>query len=253
MAEFGEVNTAETLIRVELFDVNQFRKGVSAPSDVTIGTTPTVQALNFSATAELLSLSFPTPINMDTTIDPTIILDFALSAGETNGDTLDVTLDYNAHASPDAGNGPDKASTQVLGQTTVTTANGLAINDPYSVICPLDAGDATNPLSGVNKINFEFHLTNITGVAEANFLGGCIQYTSKYKKGRTSMTNYIISDNTAIPQGVALTPATLQEMADDEQTKIDTIDAQTTRMATQRAVCVALKAEFLAQKVLAEA
>jgi hypothetical protein len=46
------------------------------------------------------------------------------------------------------------------------------------MVIPLSGGDATNPYTSDNTVGFafEFHLTNVIGVASANFLGACVNY-----------------------------------------------------------------------------
>lgn len=178
--KFGNVNTANTLAKAVSLDIKNFRKGVTAPSEVTIGSTPTIAGLHFSATAELVSGYFTLPVQMDRTVNPNLVLFISLSDTEINSDTLDLTLDYTATIENSTGSGIAKTSTQLTAATTVTTASGLAIGDMYSISFPLDVSDATNPLTLANAIAFEFHLTNITGVAEFDLVGGCFLYEATY-------------------------------------------------------------------------
>ena len=173
---FGEILSSQALSEQIIITANQFRNGAVAPSDVTIGATPTVDALQFSATNQLVSTFFPLPFNMDRTIDPALVLIWSLSAVENNADTLDVTLDYTAPIDLSTGSGIAKASTQLTDALTVTTANGLAIGDIYSQSFSFAVGDATNPLASAIGLAVEFHLTNITGVGEADLIGACLAY-----------------------------------------------------------------------------
>ena len=173
---FGEILSSQALSEQIIITANQFRNGAVAPSDVTIGTTPTVDALQFAAINELVSTFFPLPFNMDRTIDPQLVLIWSLSAVENNADTLDVTLDYTAPIDLSTGNGIAKASTQLTDAVTVTTANGLAIGDTYSQSFSFAVGDATNPLASAIGLAVEFHLTNVTGVGEADLIGACLAY-----------------------------------------------------------------------------
>jgi hypothetical protein len=154
----------------------QFRKGATAPTDVTIGTTPTVGALHFDATNELASLYHSYPNAIDTSQDIILRLQFSLSSIETNGDTCDFTCDYTAITLA-GGGGIAKTSTQVTGQFTAVTGR-LAVGDIYEMDITFPAGDATNPLPGSDGIAFEIHLTNTTGVGDIDLLDGDFVYTA---------------------------------------------------------------------------
>jgi hypothetical protein len=177
MTNFGEVNTSTGLNEQAILGINNFRKGVTSPSDGSLGTTPTVPTLLFSATNDLLSINRLMPTNWDRTVDVQLILFWALAAVQLNGDTLDVTVDYTVPIFSIGGTGPDKTSTQVTGQLTAVTGE-LAIADPYSMSITLPRADADNPYTSTDAYAFEieFHLTNVTGVASAHFSGACIQY-----------------------------------------------------------------------------
>jgi len=155
---------------------DQFRKGATAPTDVTIGTTPTVPALLFDATNELASLYHSLPVDTDLTQDIILRLQFSLAAAETNGDTCDFTCDYVAPTLA-TGGGIAKASTQVTGQFTAVTGR-LAAGDIYVMDITFTAGDATNPLAAAVGLAFEIHLTNTTGVAAIHLIDGDLIYTA---------------------------------------------------------------------------
>lgn len=177
MTAFGAVPSNRALNEQLVLGVNNFRKGATAPTDSTIGTTPTVPALLFAATNELLSTGTLMPFNWDRTVDADLVLVWALAAAQVNLDTLDVTVDYVVPLYNTGGAGPAKASTQVTGQITAVTGE-LAIGDMYQMVIPLARADATNPYTSDETVGFAFelHLTNVTGVASANFLGACINY-----------------------------------------------------------------------------
>jgi hypothetical protein len=155
---------------------NQFRKGVTAPTDVTIGTTPTIGALLFDATNELASLYHSLPIDADLTQDIILRLQFSLAAVETNLDTCDFTCDYTVPTLA-GGAGIAKTSTQVTGQFTAVTGR-LAIGDIYTMDITFSAGDATNPLAAAIGIALEIHLTNTVGVGAIHLLDGDFIYTA---------------------------------------------------------------------------
>jgi len=173
---FGEVVSSQGLSDQILITAEQFRNGATAPAGVTIGTTPTVDALQFSATNQLVSTFFALPFNMDRTIDPQLVLVWSLAQVENNADTLDVTLDYTAPIDLSTGDGIAKASTQLTDALTVTTANGLAIGDIYTQTFTFANGDATNPLASAIGLAIEFHLTNVTGVGTVDLIGACLGY-----------------------------------------------------------------------------
>lgn len=173
---FGEVLSSQALSEQIIITGEQFRNGVTAPTGVTIGTTPTVDALQFAATNELVSTFFVLPFNMDRTIDPDLVLVWSLAANETNADELSITLDYTAPIDLSTGSGIAKASTQLTNNLPVTTANGLAIGDIYTQTFTFAAADATNPLANAIGIAIEFHLTNLVGVAVIDLVGAYLGY-----------------------------------------------------------------------------
>jgi hypothetical protein len=155
---------------------DQFRKGITAPTDVTIGSSPTVPALLFDLIVELASLYHSFPADLDRTQDVILRLQFSLSSAEVNLDTCDFTCDYTAPTLLTA-EGVAKASTQVTGQFTAVTGR-LAVGDIYIMDITFPAGDATNPLVDALGIAFEIHMTNVTGVADIHLIDGDFIYTA---------------------------------------------------------------------------
>ncbi len=183
MTTFGAVDTEKTLTRSVILTIDDFRKGVTAPTDTTIGTTPAIAALQHNATNELTSCHVVMPADWDKTADCSFDLVFALRATETNNDVLSVTVDYTTILKNTTGSGPGRTSSQLTPTVTVTTANGLAIGDVYTMTATLDKDDASNAYNAVaNAIGFcfEFHLTNITGVADIDCISGCVNYVALY-------------------------------------------------------------------------
>ncbi len=177
MATFGSVTSNTALVGETRLNIVNFRKGGTAPADSTLGTTPTVPTLLFSATNQLISGNLPLPPDMDVTVNPTLVLMCALDVAETNLDTLDWTCDYlvTEPASGDAG--LLKTSTQITGLVTVTTAGGLVQGNVYEVPLTFAVGDATNPIDATkDDIGFEIHLTNTTGVGAAHVFAGRFSY-----------------------------------------------------------------------------
>jgi hypothetical protein len=158
---------------------DQFRRGVTAPTDVTIGSTPTIAALQFALVGELASLYHSFPEDLDRNHDITLRLQFSLAAVETNGDTCDFTCDYTAPTVA-TGAGIAKASTQVTGQFTAVTGR-LAIGDMYTMDITFPFADATNPIAVALGIAFEIHLTNTTGVGLIDLVDGDFIYTALRK------------------------------------------------------------------------
>jgi len=168
------------LKRTARFGVANFRKGGTAPTDATIGTTPTIPVLLFDATNELITLTFIVPSDMNARVDFTLDLHFALIQTETNGTTADGTIDYISLDS-DQGQLYTKTSTQITASTTVTTAKGLATATGYIMSFTIDADDSNNPAALTNgEMIFEFHLTNVTGVNAIHATGARINYTAQY-------------------------------------------------------------------------
>lgn len=171
----GDVDLRRQLI----LTIEDFRKGGTAPTDVTVGSSPEIPAFRFDATDELISLLQVCPFNWDKG-DIDIILIWGLVAAQSDGDQLSVTMDYTAPRLRSTGGGVAKASTQATNDLTVTTAEGLAVGDLYDQVFTLDALDATNPLANAFGIDLDIHLTNLNGVAAADFMGACINFTSLY-------------------------------------------------------------------------
>lgn len=180
MAKFGEVDTERVLDRSVVLTIDDFRLGAMGPTNVTVGTTPTVAGLRFDAVGELLSVEVIMPRDWDRTGNAILHLNWALNEVESDGDSLDITVDYIVGRDFSTGSGPTKPSTQLLISRAVTTAEGLALNDLYSTEAVLDANDANNPFTDGSIFIFEFHLTNVIGVSEAVFLGGCVHYEALY-------------------------------------------------------------------------
>jgi len=155
---------------------DQFRKGATAPTDVTIGTTPTVPALLFDLTTELASLYHSFPEDLDRDNDVVLRLQFSLSSVQLNLDTCDFSCDYTAPTEVTA-EGIAKASTNVTGQFTAVTGR-LAVGDIYEMDITFPFADATNPIANAVGIAFEIHLTNVTGVADIHLIDGDFIYTA---------------------------------------------------------------------------
>lgn len=177
MTNFGEVNNSTPLTDQIVLGITNFRKGVTAPVDSTLGTTPTTPTVLFANINELLTIGTTMPSNWDRTVDATLILFWSLAAVETNGDTWDIDCNYTVPLVNSGGSGPGKASTLVQGTITAVTGQ-LAIGDSYEMSLAIPSADATNPFTSTDAFGFVLEIgpTNLTGVASCHFIGACIVY-----------------------------------------------------------------------------
>lgn len=176
MTAFGAVLSDQLLTQQFIITGNQFRRGVTAPTEVTIGTTPTIDALRFSGILELVSTYLIMPFNWDRTVDPELILVWSLVNAETNGDAINVTMDYTAPIALSTGDGIAKTSTQLTDSRVLTTGEGLAAGDIYGQTFTFDRNDANNPLANAQGFAVEFHLTNVATVADIDLIAACMNY-----------------------------------------------------------------------------
>jgi len=169
--------------RNHVFTLQNLRKGATAPVDSTLGTTPTIPTLYFSATNELVSGYITMHEAWDKNYDLELELFWALASAQTNGDALSLTLDYVVTKHDTTGQGPAKTSTQLTLDHTMTTAEGLAVGDMHPTIFVLPANDANNGFAAGDHsmgVGFEVHLTNVVGVADIHLLGGHLNYISLF-------------------------------------------------------------------------
>ncbi len=176
MTTAGAVVSNTALTRFVDLNGTNWRKGVTAPTDATIGTLPSVPVLLFDAIAELASTSRSMPEDWDTNTDPVLVLRWALVNAETDADTASWTLDYTVAQLNTTGAGADKTSTQMLATTDVTTANGLAVADEYETEFILDRADADNPIAAGDMLGLEIHMTNLTEVAAMHIRDAWLRY-----------------------------------------------------------------------------
>lgn len=179
MSEFGEVDTRTVLNKQIIIPINNFRRGVTAPSNEAIGVSPTVPVLRFSNINELASFFVFMPVDWNHE-DVKLVLMFALVNAQINGDTLDMACDYVATLADATGEGVTKASTTVAGQTICTTGGGLVIGDTYTLEFTLPSSDGNNPLVVAVGVGFEIRMSNILEVAAMDLLSGCLTYEANY-------------------------------------------------------------------------
>ena len=183
MGQFGDVPANTTLLRSVILTIDDFRKGTTAPTDGEVGTTPAIATLRHNATNETTSSHVVMPADWDKSKNCSIDIIWSLRDVEVNNDVLSITIDYVTISKNTTGAGIAKTSTQLLPTVTVTTANGLAIGDIYSMGATLLASDSDNGFGvGDNAIGFcfEFHLTNLVGVVDIDAISGCINYEALY-------------------------------------------------------------------------
>ena len=155
---------------------NTFGNGANAPALTSRGTTPEVAVLRFSATNQSVVASVQFPGIVDTTQDVTITLMLALDVAEVNADAMDWTLDYIIGVAQSTGAGLTKTSSQQIETLTVTTANGLAINDLYELTFTLAAADANNPVTG-DVLSIELTPTDLSsGIAAILIVDAEVEY-----------------------------------------------------------------------------
>ncbi|NIO44971.1 MAG: hypothetical protein GTN36_05470 [Candidatus Aenigmarchaeota archaeon] len=173
---FGLQNKTKSVV----LTLDDFRKGATAPTEVTIGTTPTISAYHFDDVNDLMTVHVVLPNDWNRSYDLTIDLIWSLSVIETDTDTLDLNIDYVIIDKESTGKGIGRTSTNLTPSLTVTTAKGLAAGDIYVTSITIDKDDASNPFTS-NSIGIaaEISLANTTGVAEIDFISGCINYTAK--------------------------------------------------------------------------
>lgn len=161
--------------------MEDFFLGVNAPVPVTLGTTPTIHALRYSATIEKASTHMFLPWDLDPNNRIGLHMEFALIDVQSPGDSLDVTVDYIIMAPETPGAGPGKANTTLLVSEEVTVEKGANPLDIYRLTTFIEPDDATNPFWLDRRMNIalELHLTNTTGVARADLISTCLCYAPK--------------------------------------------------------------------------
>lgn len=179
MSEFGEVDTRTVLDKQIIIPINNFRRGVTAPSNGVIGVSPTVPVLRFSNTNELASFFMFMPVDWNQS-NIKLVLMFALVNAQINGDTLDMACDYVGTLANATGKGVTKLSTTVAGQTICSTIGGLAIGDTYTIEFSQPASDVNNPLVDAIGVGFEIKMANLLKVSAMDLLSGCVLYEANY-------------------------------------------------------------------------
>lgn len=148
--------------------LNLWTKGATPPTDATIGSSPATPAWLLDAVGESAVIKVKVPAGYSADADVKLRLAFALNVSETANDDLDITADVRV-VEPNSNEALDGTSTQYTG--TVDIGSNTAQYSVHEVEIDLTYNDATNPIAAGDWIAIEFHLTNVTGVAAALFLG----------------------------------------------------------------------------------
>lgn len=188
--------------REQQLNISVLNGGGTPPTDTSYGTTPTVAAKLFDATAE--SATFEIDVPEDWTGESDIELDIwcALDAAETNGDVIEWTCNYiavrdNAASEANgAGGGLTQTSSSTTGSTAVVTG-ALAQGDLYKVSLTFDRADANNPYAAGQGycIFCEINRTSVGGageVAGVGVVGLDFEYDA-YGKGAAGDDCYVSS------------------------------------------------------------
>lgn len=173
---FGRI--PEIIKRQFVIPAQNLTQGVTSPSINQRGPLA-VDVFNLRLVAEELKGDCAIPTQWDHS-DFEIVLDFALSDIQTNGNALDIDFNYQIWQAESPGNGQLKTVTNTTGQVIVTTANGLAIGDIYRMRIMLDANDGDNPLANADGMSFSLNLSNILEVGEIDLKSVCLAYTARY-------------------------------------------------------------------------
>jgi hypothetical protein len=170
------IDTSRSVTGQIVLSDEDFRKGTIGPTDDTIGTTPTIHVLLFDAVNELLSGHIMFPLALDRTRPIEVHHQIMLSTAQTNGDTLDLAMDYVITQPEIPGQGFNKTSTHLTTSVTFTTENGLSAGDIYHLNFTIDPLDADNPLADSDAIGMEIHMDNVNDVAQFHWAMAFINY-----------------------------------------------------------------------------
>lgn len=175
--------------RVDLA-LEDLRKGSTAPTMDTIGTSPQVRGYKFDAVAEKLQLNIPIPTDYhEGSIELHLVQ--ALVNAEANGDNIDWKSDYvvvrDSRSSTGNGGGGtvDQTSSSVTGQSEVVengSGNGIQAGTIYETVLEFDPSDADNPFntSGFYNLIADIYRQNIGGTGNASetlLLSAYLKYT----------------------------------------------------------------------------
>lgn len=159
-----------------LFHLEQFRSGVSAPEDVTVGTSPLIHVLRFHDLPQRLSGHIVFPKNMDKTKGAYFVLQIMLSTIQNEGDTLDLIADYVLVKNHIPGNGYNKASRQITTSVTFTAKQGLGVGDIYEAVFYFPPHDGGNGLIDSDGVGIGFYMANLDEVSEFYFASAYLDY-----------------------------------------------------------------------------
>ncbi len=141
------------------------------PTQVEIGTTPTIRGYLLDATNEKFTLTTRIPTNYSEDGDLTLVLRVLLNAAETANDDINVTADLVAFADTEAAN---KTSTQASVDHDIGANN--AQYDCHEVPITIDYDDANNPITPNDNLVVEVYLDSVASVAGVVLIGAHLQY-----------------------------------------------------------------------------
>lgn len=144
------------------------RDATNPPTITAIGTTPTIRGWLFDATNEKASIAVRIPAGYSGDADLKLRLWCILNAGETAGDDIDWTLNWESRA-PEA-NEPFNGTS-----TSATVAQDMPTNvaqyTSHVVDLTIDFDDATNPVAAGDLVIMEINRTNLSTVAGVILVG----------------------------------------------------------------------------------
>ena len=111
-------------VKTYQFEVDTFKKGSTAPTEVLIGTAPQVRGLRFDNLNQKATFTFMTPLDAKPDCDFQMMFMVAIPAGKTfsAGDLINLRVDFRVNFPASASPGKlDSAGTTVNTQTASTT------------------------------------------------------------------------------------------------------------------------------------
>jgi hypothetical protein len=123
-AEPAELGTGQ-VVRTYQFEVATFRKGSTAPTEVTVGTNPEIRGLRLDATNETLSFEFMTPLDA-AAADMQMMFQVFVPAGKTFtvGDLINLKVYYRTN--------PGGGTTKVDSTGSVKTTQDTSLTAPFA-------------------------------------------------------------------------------------------------------------------------
>ena len=108
-----------TIVRTYQFEVGTFRKGSTAPTEVTVGSSPEIRGLRLDATNQTLAFTFMTPLDA-ATADMQMTFMCHVPAGKTF--TVGDLINLKVYSRTNSGGGTTKVDSTGVLATTATTS-----------------------------------------------------------------------------------------------------------------------------------